>query len=192
MKGLNLNMDDKFSRTSGKDILDNAVRDLEKKGERYNFEDSIYTFPDEQEMMEVFNESNVNIENFEQLKKYVVERITVINTYNNDFIKEKGLTSVFREIYRFVSRPDYDEFDQNLIDELIDYIYDNSIYPVENVDKVAYLEMLNKGKGRQKNLYVIYNYYFIKKYIIMSTDYSIGFLCCIIFYTILLLINLYF
>lgn len=141
-------MEDKFSRVSGKNIIDSAVRNLEKNGERYNFEDSVYTFPDEQEVDEVFGESNVNIENIEQLKKYVIDRVNSINNYESDYIKEKGLISVFREIYRFNNRPDFDKFDQNVIDELKDYIYDNSDYPVEHVDEIAYFDIINKGKGR--------------------------------------------
>ena len=141
-------MEDRFSRVSGKSIIDENLRELEKNGERYNFENSVYTVPDEQEMEEAFDETKINIENIEQLKKYVVERINIINSYNSDFIKEKGLLCVFREIYRFNNRDDFDEFDQNIVDELIDYVYDNSNYLVNKVDEMAYYDIMNKGKSR--------------------------------------------
>ena len=141
-------MEDKFSRVSGKSIIDEKLHELEKKGERYNFESSVYTIHDDHEIEELFNENSVTIENIEQLKKYVVERINAINIYGSDFIKEKGLTCVFREIYRFNNRPDFDEFEQPLIDELIDYIYDNSTYPANKVDDIAYYDITNKGNSR--------------------------------------------
>lgn len=141
-------MEDKYSKVSGRDVIDGVVRNLEKNGDRYNFENSVYTFPDENEIDEVFEVSNDIIQNIEQLKQYVIKRVNVINSYEGDFIKEKSLISVFKEIYRFSSDPNFDEYEQGTIDELKDYIYDNSVYPAEKPDEIAYLDIFSKGRGR--------------------------------------------
>ena len=139
-------MEDKYSKLSGRDVINGMVRNLDKNGERYNFENSIYTFPDETEVDAVFGISSDMIQNIEQLKQYVIKSVDVINCYERDFVKEKALISVFKKIYHFSSS--FDENEQVIINELKDYVYDNSFYPAEKPDEIAYLDTFSKGKER--------------------------------------------
>ena len=86
------------------------------------------------------------IQNLEQLKQYVIDCVNVINCYEENDVKEKALINVFKEIYRFSSS--FNESEQSVIEELKDYIYDNSDYPAEKPDEIAYLEVFNKKIAR--------------------------------------------
>ena len=134
-------MEDKYSRVSGKDILNAAAKELDKKQIGTINDDNVYMFDDGYE----YSFEVINVESVEELRNYVVNRINTINSYDGDFLKEKSLISIFKEIYRFYTNPDLEDYEQDLIEEIKDY---NSVYPPDKADEIAYLDIINKNKRR--------------------------------------------